>query len=160
MKYDSKGNIEEIPYWLETKITPIENFNPYNKQKATTMAWGYRMVSRQDEAGVYVCGIDDGDFINIKQVDFGKGASRFNATVSKVIPGSAIEIRLDSIDGPLVGTLNLKVKDKESTQKCKIKGAEGVHDLYFVFRGPKVNEKFNPTEENGCFNLRSWNFEK
>ena len=160
MKYDANGNIEEVPYWLETKVTPIESFNPYNTIKASTMAWGYRMVSRQDDKGIYVCGIDDADFINLKQVDFGKGASRFTATVSDVIDGSSIEIRLDSKDGPLVGTLNLKAGAKEKAQKCKIKGAEGVHDLFFVFHGPKVNETFKATEENGCFKFRNWKFDK
>lgn len=159
MHYNADGTIEEVPYWLETEITPLDSFDPYQTVKASTMAWGYRMVTRQDEKGIYVTGIDNDDFIMLRQVDFGKGASKFTATASEIVAGSSIEIRMDSKEGKLVGTLNLGEGSSETAASCAIKGAKGVHDLYLVFRGPDSGKPFNPTSTEGLFHFRNWKFE-
>ena len=41
MHYNPDGTIQEVPYWQETKLEQIENFNPYRRVEAETMAWGY-----------------------------------------------------------------------------------------------------------------------
>ena len=40
MHYNPDGTIQEVPYWQETKLEQIENFNPYRRVEAETMAWG------------------------------------------------------------------------------------------------------------------------
>ncbi|NLD21128.1 MAG: family 43 glycosylhydrolase [Bacteroidales bacterium] len=158
MQYDADGFIQEVPYWLETKIEPLENFNPYQRVKASTIAWAYRMVTRQDEAGIYVTGIDNGDFISLRSVDFGDGASSFEAVVSQVKTDCTIEIRLDSKDGKVIGTVPLTAIDAVKAFSCAVKGAKGVHDLFFVFNGPESSLPFNPTSTDGLFQFRNWEF--
>ena len=50
----------------------------------------------------------------------------------------AIELRLDSETGPVIGTLKVKStggEDKWGTQSCDVSGAKGVHDLVLKFTG-------------------------
>ncbi|MCQ2058957.1 MAG: family 43 glycosylhydrolase [Bacteroidaceae bacterium] len=162
MLYLGDGTIETVPYWLDTEIKPIKSFDPFQRVKATTMAWGYRMVSRQNEKdGIYVTGIDNGDYISLRQVDFGKkGAKTFTASLANIENADcSIEIRLDSKDGALVGTLSPDITGAEFTEyTCKVKGAKGVHDLYFVFRGQEDGQAFNPTKTTGLMQFKYWEF--
>jgi arabinoxylan arabinofuranohydrolase len=67
-----------------------------------------------------------------------------NSSLLKVATSSngSIEIRLDGIDGALIGTCNVNNTgglDKWSTINCKVKKAKGVHNLYFVLKVAKAN---------------------
>ena len=48
--------------------------------------------------------IENGDYIKVKGVAFGTGATSFTARVASATSGGRIEVRLDSATGPLVGT--------------------------------------------------------
>ena len=75
----------------------------------------------------------------LRNVDFGNnGAKKFTACVASLKAGNTIEIHLDNVDGPLVGTLKVPATrslDTWKTASCKMKDAKGVHDLFFVFKG-------------------------
>ena len=54
--------------------------------------------------------------------------------------GGKIEIRLDGVDGPVVGCVSVSATggmDIYKQMSCKIKNAKGVHDLYFCFKGER-----------------------
>jgi arabinoxylan arabinofuranohydrolase len=77
-------------------------------------------------------------YIKVKEVGFGEGAKCFAACVASGAQGGKIELRLDSLTGPLVGTRNVPdtgTAQKWETTSCLVKDAAGVHDLYFVFTG-------------------------
>ena len=53
-------------------------------------------------------------------------------------PVSKIEVRIDSADGELLGTVNIaKTKDSQTFKQFKaaLKPVSGRHDLYFIFKG-------------------------
>ncbi len=140
MFYNEDGTIVESPYFKDTEpIVPLEFFNPFKKVKAVTMAWGFGLkTDRRADGEMYLTKVDDGDTMKLRAVDFGKGAKSFEACVAAVKPGSTIEVHLDSAEGKLVGTLEVPVTggmDSYRSATCKIKGAKGVHDLVFVFKG-------------------------
>ena len=115
-------------------LEQIEPFNPFRQVPAATMAWGYGLKTRPDPAqGVVLNNIDAGETLLLRGVDFGaKGAKSLTANV--LAPeGGCIEVRLDAPDGPLAGTLKLKAGSGWKQQNCRLAGAKGVHDLYFVF---------------------------
>lgn len=154
MTYNADGTIREVPYWRDAELRQIEPLDPYRRTEAETIAWGYGLDVEKDSCGrIYVTDIADGETLTVEGVDFGRGAKGFNALVSAVQPGGAIEIRLDSADGPVVGWLGVKPTGSLSAyewQNCAIVGASGVHDLVFCFVGP---------EEGGAlFNFDSWQF--
>ncbi len=101
--------------------------------------------------GRMVSEIDNGDWIKISGVDFGKRTKCFKARIATPVKGAAIEIRLDSPEGALVGTCTVKPTgswDKWKTVKSKISGATGKHDLYLKFTGG----------EGFLFNFNWWQF--
>ena len=158
MTYNADGTIQELPYFLDCKLEQIEPFNPFRKVEAETMAWGYGLETitknpwGKDRWNQLVTGIDDGEYIMVKGVDFAKGASVFKISASCHLYGGTIEIRLDATDGKMIGSVNIaNTKSELKVFETDIKGAAGRHDLYFVFKGSTKQSK-------NLFNLDWWEF--
>ena len=141
MTYNADGTIQKHPWWSTNGVAQIGNFNPFVQTEAATICWetGVSTQNRGGKAGVYVTVNTNGAYIKIKGVDFRKkGAKNFLASVAGPTKGNAIELRLDSETGPIIGTLKVKstgALDKWKTQSCSVKMAKGVHDLYLKFTG-------------------------
>ena len=134
MYYNEDGSIQKVPYWQDNVLEQIEPFNPYRKVEAETMAWGYGLKTEPGASGIVLTDCDAGEYLQLAGVDFGRGARSFSANLCS--PGTSIEIRLDAPDGTLVGTLDVKdTKGRYKTVSCPLKGASGLHDLFFVFTG-------------------------
>lgn len=121
---------------------PVAALDPYRRVEAETIAWarGVETEPAGDEPGnMVVTAVDDGDSIEVKNVDFGKrGAARFAAAVaSDHHAGGIIELRLDRADGPLIGSLAIPSGEGPwKTHSTDVAGASGVHDLFLIFKGP------------------------
>ena len=120
------------------------------------MAWGYGLkTTRENPSGPwndtpFVTDIDDGEYILVKGVDFRKGAHEFTASCSAQLYGGRIEVRLDSVNGALTGTVNVpNTKFQYQRFSCSLSGAKGVHDLYLVFRG-------GDRQKRNLFNFDWW----
>jgi len=98
--------------------------------------------------------LTDGSWIGLSGVDFGNpGASKITVSVGGGDVPSVIELRLDQPDGKLIGTVNVAAGLGGNTAElsAEVEGAEGLHDLYFVFRGEG---------EKKPLQLSSWQFVK
>ncbi|MCM1451319.1 MAG: glycoside hydrolase family 43 protein [Clostridium sp.] len=160
MHFNADGTIQEVPYWFDTKIEQIEPLDPYRLNEAEKMAWGYGLKTTPrnpwaaDRWNQLVVNIDDGEYIKVRGVDFGEGAKEFTANVSCPLYGGVMEIRLDDEEGPKIGEIAVTcTKNEIAPLSCAISGAEGVHDLYFVFKGSKQQKR-------NLFNFDSWKFSK
>lgn len=158
MKYIEDGTIEELPYFQDCELNQIEFFNPYRKVEAETMAWGYGLktmpknIWAQDRWNQFVTDIDDGEYIMVRGVDFGSGASSLDVDASCHLYGGTIEVRLDDVDGPLVSKVTIdNTKNEYKTFSSPVKDAKGVHDIYFVFKGTK-------NQNSNLFNFDAWEF--
>jgi glucosylceramidase len=81
---------------------------------------------------------DDGDYVAWNRVHFGDGAQNVSVRVASHSSGGTLELRLDSPDGPLAGTVQIGGTggwDNWTTLTAPITGASGIHSLYLVFRG-------------------------
>ena len=113
------------------------------------MAWSEGVTTRQsDETGVYLSDIHNGDYTMVENVNFGAGHPvKFGASVASGRRGGSIEVRTDSIDGPIVAILDVPATggwEKWRRLETEVKsGITGAHDLYFVFTGRKGPELFN-----------------
>jgi len=134
MYYEKDGSIRKVPYWMDNVLEQIEPFDPFCRVEAETMAWGYGLKTRTEGEGIVLTHIDAGEHLQLKGVDFGpSGAGKLTARV--LAPrGGIVDIRLDAEDGPSCGTLFIGPSREWSLQACPLKGTEGVHDLFFVFR--------------------------
>ncbi|MBQ8548325.1 MAG: family 43 glycosylhydrolase [Lachnospiraceae bacterium] len=123
--------------------------NPYEKVEAETMATmaGINttqadMISKSFGSGNMVLNqIHNGDWLALYGVDFGEnGASEYTAAVcAKKNTRGAIQIRLDSLEGEVVGCVefgeNADGKNFEEVTAELSTKVTGVHDLIFVFVG-------------------------
>ena len=134
MHYNPDGTIQKVPYWQDAVLDQIEPFNPFRKVEAETMSWGYGLKTQKDGRVLVVTDIDAGEYLKVSGVDFKKGAKTLQMNVNS-LKNATVEIRLDSEEGPLVGTMNIKPTDGYKNASCSLKGASGVHDLYFIFQG-------------------------
>lgn len=155
INYNADGTIQEIPYWLDQKpMNQLHWLNPYRRVEAETMNWGFGLKSAKmgiENTGVvkdmpesvgkknmYIFDINDGEYIRLRGVDFGsKGAKQFSIVAAAAAKaGCTVTLRLNSQDGPVIGTATVKSTgsvDKYKTFTTKVAGATGVHDLYICF---------------------------
>jgi hypothetical protein len=136
--FNADGSIPRVINTVEG-VKPVGSLDPYVRQEAETIAWEKGVETEtSDVTGVYVTDIDNGDYIKVRNVDFGKGAASFNASMAAVATGGSIEIRLDSLSGNLLGTCSVKNTGGAGhweTQSCKVSRTKGIHDVFFVFKG-------------------------
>jgi len=153
-KYNTDGSIPLITTTKEGVKQSASNLNPFKRVEAETIAWSEGLkTASDDETGVYVTKIENGDYIKVRSVDFGKGARKFEACVASTSVGGKVEIRIDGRDGSLLGTLEVTSTGGDQiwkTVSCKVGKMKGVHDVYFVFKGGEGN----------LFNFDWWKFYK
>ena len=142
MTYNSDGTIQKLPWWNDGGVSQIGALNPFARIEAATICYEMGVKTKPrggGQTGVFVNITENGSYIKIKGVDFGaKGATNFLANVATATDGTTITMRLDSETGKAVGTLKVESTgslDKWETQTCRVKGAQGVHDLYLKFFG-------------------------
>ena len=156
-KYNADGTFPVIMP-TDEGVAPVGTFSPYRRVEAETMAFSRGVKTEQNEqTGVYVTDIHNGDYIKLQNVDFGRQVPRtFTARVASGLRGGVIEVRLDSIGGPLLGrlqvpatggwenwqTLTTDLTDV-SALRPMITGDIRPRDLYFVFTGRKGPKLFN-----------------
>ena len=152
--YHADGTIQEVPYWLDQQpMKQLHWLNPYQRVEAETMAWGYGLKSAKmgiqntgvvkdmpestGKRNMYIFDVNDGEYIRLRGVDFGKGAKQFSIFAAAAAQaGCTITLRLDSQDGDAIGTAIIKSTgsvEKYKTFTTKVNGATGVHDLYICF---------------------------
>ena len=163
-KYNADGSFPTIMP-TDEGVKPVGKFCPYRKVEAETMAFSKGIKTEQnDEVGVYVTDIHNGDYIKLQNVAFANKYPRvFKARVASGLRGGQIEIRLDSVGGRCLGTVDvpgtggwekwqtvtldldystLKDLDAPSRTLSGIALPETA-DLYFVFKGRKGPKLFN-----------------
>ncbi|MBN2163356.1 MAG: family 43 glycosylhydrolase [Pontiellaceae bacterium] len=155
LQFEANGTVKKV---TATKEGAPQNgvLDPYKTVEAETIGWesGIETEKCSDEnGGMNIFDIDNGDYIKVKGVDFGAGASMFGARVASASKGGKIELRLGSVDGTLIGTCTVKNTGGDQQWEnvsCKVDGAAGVHDLYLVFKGG----------DGDLFNFNWWRFRK
>ena len=130
----------------------VGTLNPYVRQEAETIAWEQGIETEPASGGGMNVGfIDNGDYIKVKGVAFGTGATSYTARVASAGSGGTIELRLDGTSGPLVGSCPVSGTGGWQTwtdTTCGVSGATGTHDLYLRFTGGS----------GSLFNIDYWRF--
>jgi arabinoxylan arabinofuranohydrolase len=117
----------------------VGTLNPYLRQEAETTAWASGIeTERSSDGGMNVGWIENGDWIKVKGVALGAGAASFTARVASAAGGGRIELRLDGLNGTLVGTCTVPGTggwQTWTTVSCPVNRPTGTHDLYLRFAG-------------------------
>lgn len=155
LTFNRDGTIQQLPFWTAKGVDPVGKINPYRRTEAETIAWSEGVKTEKSEStGMYVSHVHDGDFIRVRNIDFGKkGAESFEIVAASASKGGQIEIRLDDRDGTLIGTCaigNTGGWDAWKTFTTAVEKVTGIHDIYFIYKG----------ERGELFNLDYWKFVK
>ena len=159
--YDEEGHMQPVTGTWEGP-GQLKNLDPYQRVEAETLGWSNGITTADcQEPGGYVeslnlklTQINNGDWAAISGADFGEGAKSFKVSAAG-LTGGTMEIRLDSKDGPKVGEVEIPAGDGNTygEYSCEITGAEGVHDVYFVYKSGQLTM-------SQLFELDYWEFTK
>lgn len=141
--YNADGSIPKLTM-TDAGAPQIESLNPYQQVEAETIAFssGLTTAAKSDGTGIYVTSISNGDYIKVKGVDFGTGASSVDLRVAAAASGGKIEIRVGGQSGTVVATCAVDATGGAQTWKtvtCPVTGATGKQDLFFKFSGSNYN---------------------
>ncbi|WP_143316540.1 carbohydrate-binding protein [Clostridium sp. HBUAS56017] len=134
-------------------VPQVANLNPYKRTEAETIGWSAGISTEKSQApgsfvssnNLDVTSINNGDWLAVSKADFKNGAKSFKANVASTV-GGKIEIHLDSLDGKLIGTLNVGSTGGNQAwkeMKCDVNAVSGVHNVYFKFVGNGTSNLFN-----------------
>lgn len=142
----------KIPMISPTKegVKRVDVLDPLEWVEAETIAYSNGVKTTESDGEIFVSDIHNGDYIKVQAVDFGKGCKQFEGKLAS-INGGRLEIRLDSVEGALLGTVDVTGPGAWETLSTSFKKTKGVHDIYFVFRGES---------EEALFNFDSWKLSK
>ena len=155
-QYNADGTFPIIHHTQEG-VAPIGTLDPYQRNEAETIAFSEGVKTEwTDATGVYISEIHTGDYIKVREVDFGKDAPQtFAVSAASALQGGQLEVHLDSIKGELVASVQVdKTGGWEQFQTFSARMQQpvtGKHDVYFVFKGLKGHK---------LFSFDWWKFEK
>ncbi|NLG17086.1 MAG: family 43 glycosylhydrolase [Fibrobacter sp.] len=145
--YNADGTIPLIRETAGGVVNGVGNLNPYDTIQAETICWGSGVETKPcSEDGLMVTSISDGDYIKVKNVDFGLGASGFEVRAASGSSGGTIELRLGSQNGTLAGTCTIGGTGEWTrwqTFQCGINNCTGIKDLFLVFKGTAEPYRLN-----------------
>ena len=97
--------------------------------------------------GIALASIHDGEYAVFKAYDFDSGVAAFKARVATPRKGGRLEVRLDRVDGKLLGICTIDASDGWNNWEdvtCNVDNTQaGVHDAYLVFHGEPGDAVFN-----------------
>jgi arabinoxylan arabinofuranohydrolase len=155
--YNSDGTIPAVSCSKEGP-KPIGEINPYKRVEAETMAWSQKCsISQNAKNGVYVSSTRLKGYTKVREVNFGDQSPKsFSASLAAGVDGGILEVRLDSISGSIISSIQLPrtggwqdFKTLTSPLKQEVKGK---HDIYFCFNGQNI------TAGRELFNFDWWTF--
>jgi beta-xylosidase len=157
--YNPDGTIPSVKATKEGPM-PVGEINPYKRVEAETMAWSQKCsISQNAKVGVYVSGIRLKGYTKVREVNFGSQSPKsFTASLAAGLDGGILEVRLDSVNGPIVSSVllprtggweNFEVFTSELKQPVT-----GKHDVYFYFNGQNI------TAGRELFNFDYWVFNR
>ena len=133
--FNADGSIPFIPF-TEKGVEPVGTINPYERVEGETMSgsWGVKLDRLAGDAH-YVTSIHNGDWVKVREVDFGEGgATSAKATALHIKHPGVIELYLDKLDGRPFA--HIEISEQASTAEATIHHAPtGKHDVYILFRG-------------------------
>lgn len=159
MTFNDNGTIKQVPWWgigvPLPSVEQVKSHNPYDTTQAETICWslGVRTeICKDAGGGMDVDSIHNNDYIKVKGIDFKTFKPKlFEARVASGANGGSIELHIDSLNGPKIGTCTFQGTggwQTWSTKTCDVSDVSGEHDLFFKFTGG-----------NGVlFNFNWWKF--
>ncbi|MEK8107069.1 carbohydrate-binding protein [Micromonospora sp. M12] len=140
----------------------VRDFDPYRVFEAETFGWSKGVATAKVDGAsaqfggaapnLVVRDIDNGDWTALSSVTFGDdGAQSVTARVRALAVGGQVQVRLDDVAGPVVGTIAVDSPIGQWAEvTAELEGVTGTHDVYFTVTGPAGAD---------LFEIDNWAFE-
>ncbi|MDR1505003.1 MAG: carbohydrate-binding protein, partial [Prevotella sp.] len=159
LTYNADGTIPAVTATKEGP-EPVGEINPYKRVEAETMAWSQKCsIAQHADVGVYVTSTRMNGYTKVREVNFGiKSPKSFSASLAAGVDGGILEVRLDSISGPIISSVQLPRTGgweifKTFTMELK-QEVTGKRDVFFCFNGQNI------TAGRELFNFDYWVFDE
>jgi arabinoxylan arabinofuranohydrolase len=154
--FNEDGSINEVEMTTQGVSGPLDAGSRIDAYRTCLMSGSLRTepVVLNESNNVFsehLSFIENGNWAAYKYIDFKDGVSSFNAQAASLTYGGLIEIRIDSIDGPVIGSCEVSGTggwQKWDNFSCPVQTASGVHAVYLIFKG----------RGGRLFNLQSFSF--
>ena len=136
--FNADGTIKFITPDMQGVVAPGLPFYQVEAENYGTMSGVQVETCSDTNQGYDISFIENGDYAVYQNMNFGNGASSFQARVASTNSGGTIEIHLDSLSGTLAGTCAVSGTGGWQTwvtKSCNISGASGTHTLFLKFTG-------------------------
>lgn len=132
-QFNADGSIPFIPFTREG-VKPVGTVNPYQRVEAETMSqsWGLKLDRTAGDEH-WVTSVHNGDWLRIREVDFGQGAShQCTIAVRGFRHEGVVEFYLNSLGGRPFAHFDVK---GDGQYTVDVKGElKDKHDVYIIFR--------------------------
>ncbi len=149
----SDGSIKEVK-GTYAGIPQLHTMNPYERIDAETIAWnaGVNVVPCEEPGKLFadyntaLTDLQDKDWTAVSQLEFGEEGAvgiKVNAASAE---GGRIEVRLDSPEGTLAGTVEVPAtggEDEYEQVECDLDNITGTKNVFLVFRGSATENIMN-----------------
>ena len=131
-------------------VEPLQTLNPFVRQEAETINQCQGVKCEGDYNGCYVTNISTGDYIKVRNVDFGEAGAQSLTAKVRVEKKCTLMVRIGSKGGAIKGRLPLEPTNGEWQEvTCDLSSPiNGVRDLFFTFSGSGTS----------LFDFDSWQF--
>ena len=131
-------------------VSPLQTLDPFVRQEAETINQCQGVKCMGDYNGCYVTGISTGDYIKVRNVDFGEAGAQALTAKVRVEKKCTLVVRIGSKGGTIKGRLTLEPTDGEWQEvTCDLTSPiNGVRDIFFTFTGSGTS----------LFDFDSWQF--
>ena len=141
IEFGPDGSIREVQMTTQGAGGPIDPLERMDAARACLLSGHVSVADRQPAYDIpveYLRGARNGDWACWRYFDFtGKKARDFTCKISGENRAAQIDIRLDSINGPLIGFCMLVASKREtaySIHHAAVRPVTGKHALYLVFK--------------------------
>lgn len=149
--YNTDGTIQQVNHG-PAGVPKLKNVDPSVSNEAETIDNEQGIETEGAPTGTRnLSFIDNGDWVQISNVDFGTGFGRFEARVASAANGGTIQVILDNLNNAPVGTVgvgNTGGWQNWQTVSGPISTVTGLHNLFLRFTGGS----------GALFNVDSWRF--
>ena len=146
------GTLPFIPFTTKG-VEPLQTVNPYELQEAETINQSEGIHCTGNYQQCYVTDISRGDYIKVRNVDFGNnGARSFTAKIRANHKGT-LQVRVGSKSGSIKGKVSFEPTNDEWIKfSCDLSSPiTGVCDIYFTFSSSNSSSSLMEFD-NWCFN--------
>ena len=125
----NRSNYKNVRFLQSSSVRQAELFNSSSLVSSN--------LCSDANGGTYITG-PNGAWAAFNNVDFGKGVSSIDLRAATAnVADSSIELRLDSLTGPVIGTAKIANTggiQNYATINVPVSGASGIHKLYLIFK--------------------------